>query len=734
MRNTDGHHSLAEPRAAPARAALNRPFVPWAGFWMGGFEGADHVNAAGRRLDMAWASGHVGRLEEDHRRAAQAGLAAVRESVGWRLAESVGGEIDLARVRRIADSARAHGLQVLWTLMHYGLPDGLSLHDDALIPRFARFAAAVARALREHGGAAPRVYTPVHEIGFTAFAAAQSGYFAPPNGLPSGHEGSSLVCGYAVKRRLARAVLAAIDAIRAVDPQARFLHVEPLLHVVAPPEAPQYAAEAEVVRGWQWQAWDLIAGRLEPQLGGRPDALDLVGVVHSPSSQWELLSEHRLGWQRRDPRWRPFAELLDAAWQRYGRPLMVAGTGHVGGGRAAWLHDLADQVRRARGRGVPVHGLTLYPLVDRPEWHAPAQWRRSGLWHVAAQGGVRVVEQAYRGALARWQDELPQRRTPPSDAPLIVLAARRWDSQPLAEQPVLEALARRRRVLVIEPPWFKVALARLDARAVDPALEVLVPHLPRSAARRGRTLAPLLELLQPWLAARGLAGAQVWPLARSQRTLARALAGTRACLLLPPPASVDLGAHRLAATRVVAGWCEDELRRLDGANGGPRIGCVDSGSGELVDAALLVELADLLPAVQLVLVGEALAQLPPLQVRRPNVLLLPTPPAPLLPALLASWAAVLRPLREAGSGVGLVQALASGRPVIASGAPEIADAPRLGVVCAEGVVALAAAVRAAIFESPAAARRRRRCSAAFLRERDAHAIAARLHRALQACG
>lgn len=32
------------------------------GFWMGGYEGADHVNASGQRLDMLQASGHLERL------------------------------------------------------------------------------------------------------------------------------------------------------------------------------------------------------------------------------------------------------------------------------------------------------------------------------------------------------------------------------------------------------------------------------------------------------------------------------------------------------------------------------------------------------------------------------------------------------------------------------------------------------------------------------------------------
>lgn len=711
---------------------MTRPSpVPWSGFWMGGFEGADPVDAAGRPLDMAWASGHLGRLDEDHRRAAQAGLHTVRESIGWRLAESANGEIDLERTLRIADSAQRHHLQVLWTLMHYGVPDGLCLHDDALIPRFARFAAAVARALCERCGPA-QVYNPVHEIGFTAWAAAQSGHFAPPNGLPPGHEGSSLVCGYAVKRRLARAALAAVDAIRAVDPQARFLHVEPLLHVVAPPGAPQHAAEAEVVRGWQWQAWDLLGGRLEPELGGRPDVLDLLGVSHFPCSQWELFSERRLDWRRRDPRWRPFAELLAEAWQRYGRPLLVAGTSHAGLERAAWLNDLAAQVRQARTRGVPVHGVCLYPLVDRPDAQAPGHWQRSGLWHVAAPGGVRVAEHAYRAALARWQQELPQRRPQANRAGrLVVFAARRWDSVPLAEQPALLALARSWHVAVVEPPLFDAAVPRLDVRAVDPHLDVLVPHLASSAARRGRRLEPLRALLQEGLAGLGLAEATLWAPTRSVRRLARALAGPAACTL-PPPASVDLRLFRLAATHGVCDWATSEMRALHGAIGHPRVGCVDSGSGEVLDAALLVELADTLPAVQVVLAGNALGGLAPLQVRRPNLHLLPAPPAALLPALLASWDAVLRPLRVPGSGAAVLEALASRRPVIVSGPPELARAERLGVRRAEGAVALAAAVRAALVEEPAVTRCGRRRNA-FLRRRDAEAVAARLDRALRAC-
>mgnify|MGYP003341039260 CR=1 FL=1 len=106
------------------------PERAFAGFWMGGFEAADHVNGSAVALDLAAASGHIDHLEEDHARAAAAGLCAVRESVGWRLAEPQPGVYDFTRALRIERSARRHGLQVLLTLMHYGLPADLSLIID----------------------------------------------------------------------------------------------------------------------------------------------------------------------------------------------------------------------------------------------------------------------------------------------------------------------------------------------------------------------------------------------------------------------------------------------------------------------------------------------------------------------------------------------------------------------------------------------------------------------------
>jgi hypothetical protein len=401
------------------------PPSPLRAAWIGGYEGADHVNAGGLALDMARQSGHLDRLEEDHRRAAAMGLRVVRESLGWRCCERGDGRIDLTRLERVEASARRHGLQVLWTLMHYGLPPGLSLHDDAFVPRFVRFARAVAKAwsaTNRSGG--PPVFTPINEIGFLAWAATRTDLLGPPNGLPP-HAADALEVGYAVKQRLARACILAVRAMREVLPGSRFLHVEPLVHVVAPLAEPHRADEARGVRDWQWQVVDLLAGRLEPQLGGGADVLDIVGVNHYANSQWELGSGQPLDWHARDPRWRAFSMLLRECFERCRRPIVVAETGHVGSGRARWLDEVAAQVQLACAQGVPVQGLCLYPLVDRPDWNDPETWHRSGLWHVALQHeapamGARTLVPDYAAALRAWQRAWPPagRETgPPPAAP-----------------------------------------------------------------------------------------------------------------------------------------------------------------------------------------------------------------------------------------------------------------------------------------------------------------------------
>ncbi len=373
---------------------------------MAGFEGSDHIDVHGHALDMAAVTGHAAQFDADYARAAALGLKTLRESVGWRVCAPNGRRsLDFARLMRAADAAAANGVQVIWTLMHYGMPPDVRVTDSDFAEHFADFAAAVASRLRRHTGA-PSIYNPINEIGFLAWAMATQRILG---GDCSERD------GYVVKTRLVQAALRAIAAIRAADPGARFIHIEPLIHVVPPADRPELAPAAADFCAYQWQVWDMLEGELEPQLGGSPTAIDWIGVNHYHDAQWEIDSGVRLDWHSGDPRRRPFASLLIEAWQRYGHPVVIAETGHVGCGRARWLDEMAEQTLFATQAGVPIDGLCLYPAVDRPDWNDRTHWHRSGLWDAVACDAhesapatptARRLAADYAAALRRWQTRL----------------------------------------------------------------------------------------------------------------------------------------------------------------------------------------------------------------------------------------------------------------------------------------------------------------------------------------
>ena len=502
---------------------------PFQGFWMGGFEGADHTNGHGLALDMVPSSGHLDRLEEDHRRAAQAGIRCVRGSIGWRLSESPAGVIDPSSALRTQASAHRHGLQVLWTLMHYGLPADLSLHDDSMIARMARFAGAAARALGpgERAAGHTPVFTPINEISYLAWAAAQPMMFAPPNTLQAGLMREAKVeageaprdIGYAAKRRLAAAAIQAMHAIRAELPDARFMHVEPLVHVVPPRGRADLTAQSALVRSWQWQAWDMLTGTLEPSLGGAMAWLDIVGVNHHHDSQWVAGADESLDWASRDLRRSRFALLLAEAAQRYGRPLVVSETSHVGAGRAAWLHEIAAEVRGARKSGVQVQGLCLYPLVDRLDWQDPTHWHRSGLCHVDERSAVgartlqRFAEPESLGALREWQRA---DTAAPCRPVMLAFSHPRWNFVRHRSRQLLQRLAGPVgdwHLVFVEEPLPCAGPPHLDVVPAGPHIHVVVPHTTGATVQPGFCAAqqPVLRsLLSQGLREHGLGVSSVW--------------------------------------------------------------------------------------------------------------------------------------------------------------------------------------------------------------------------------
>jgi hypothetical protein len=293
-------------------------------------------------------------------------------------------------------------MQVIWDLLHYGTPCGVELFDRDFPERFAAFAQAAVTFLRGEGVTTP-LFTPVNEISFFAWAAGEVGWFYP---YGRGR-------GYELKRQLVRAWVRSVDAIRSVAPDARLVSVEPLIHNVPPLGLADVDGRAAAQRASQWEAWDMIAGRRDPDLGGREDLLDVVGVNFYHDNQWEVPGGEKIAWHihPRDPRWVPFHRLVAEAYDRYRRPIFVGETSHVGSGRAEWLRELTDEVCLALEAGVPLEGVCLYPIIDRFEWDDPGHWHNSGLWDLVRQadGSLRrVICAPYAEQLARSQAQVAE--------------------------------------------------------------------------------------------------------------------------------------------------------------------------------------------------------------------------------------------------------------------------------------------------------------------------------------
>jgi UDP-galactopyranose mutase len=368
-------------------------------FWIAGFESASHINSAGSRIDMVSATQHDVLVDQDYARLAEWDIKTVREGARWHLIDRGRGKYDFSSLHPFVAAAREHGIQIIWALCHYGWPDDLDILSPRFVESFARYCGAVARFMAD-SLQAPRFYTPINEINFLAWAAGEKGYFHP-------HRDDA---GREIKQQLIRASIAGIEAIWSADPSARIMHCEPIIHVLTPKGHPELARAAADQRAAQFEAWDMLAGAMAPELGGNPRYLDIVGVNYYHANQWEH-PDQRLRWEDTplDPRWLPFRSLLAEVYYRYWRPVVVSETSHFGAGRGRWIREVGEEVARAREAGVGVEGLCIYPIIDRPDWEDPNHWHNSGLWDLqrTTDGHLeRVLSQDYAAQLRRAQQSL----------------------------------------------------------------------------------------------------------------------------------------------------------------------------------------------------------------------------------------------------------------------------------------------------------------------------------------
>jgi beta-glucosidase/6-phospho-beta-glucosidase/beta-galactosidase len=342
-----------QPGTAAMRHARSGTFQS---FFQGGFECSTHRRLDGVRLDIIAATRHDALAEGDYRLAASHGLRTIRDGMRWHLVERVPGAYDWASLLPMVRAARDTGTQVIWDILHYGWPDHLDIWSAAFVERFAAFAGAAARLIRSESDAVP-FYVPVNEISFMAWAGGDMGIFHP----------ATRGRGEELKRQLARCAIEATHAIRAVDPRARFVQVEPAIRVVPDMTRPGSVAAARHHEDSQFHAWDMLAGRLAPELGGSEELLDVVGVNYYCHNQWRH-GGGPIAWDGSDADYLPFSRLLAANHARYGRPILIAETGIEAELRPVWLRSVCDEVAVAMAAGVPVEGICLYPVMNHPGW------------------------------------------------------------------------------------------------------------------------------------------------------------------------------------------------------------------------------------------------------------------------------------------------------------------------------------------------------------------------------
>lgn len=340
-------------------------------FFFAGFECATGYNARGEWIDQVAATHHDKHADEDYKRLKDVGIYASREAIRWPLVDA-NRRYDFSSVIPFLEASRRHGIEVIWDLFHYGFPDDLDLFSDEFPKRFADYCHAAAKFICSQQDT-PCYFTPLNEPSFFAWAGGHVGRFAP----------HCIGKGVELKRALIRAAIQGINAIRAAVPNARIVNVDPLCHVVPPLEKPEMQPDCDWFNDKAvFEAWDMLAGKVMPDLGGSRAHLDIIGINYYWTNQWEL-SRDEQPLPDDDPRRVPLRDLIRRVHQRYGGDLLITETAHVDDMRPKWLTYATEESEALLNEGVPLRGVCLYPILGMPEWHCQDKWTQMGLWELS---------------------------------------------------------------------------------------------------------------------------------------------------------------------------------------------------------------------------------------------------------------------------------------------------------------------------------------------------------------
>jgi beta-glucosidase/6-phospho-beta-glucosidase/beta-galactosidase len=350
-----------------------------------------------RRLDEYELQQHYDHWREDVDLAVGIGFDAMRYGVPWYRLEPERGRFDWSLTDDVIPYLADVGIRPIIDLIHYGTP--LWLEGSFVDPAYPESVAAYGRAFAQRYGRWVRHYTPVNEPFINAELCGRTGRW-PPKLI--GDDGFVRVID-----ALCRGIVRTVDAIRDVQPDAVFVHVEAT--GVGSTDSPELTDRLSLDLHREFVALDLITGRVDerhPLDGylsehGMPAAhrrwlrdhaieLDVLGLNYYPfMSAWRRSTDAR-GQGVHEPLWgggEVLERVVRDAHDRYGAPIFITECSHNeralpgsifaappyasverGVTRIAWLEEAVRSVARLRADGMPLVGFTWWPLFDLVNW------------------------------------------------------------------------------------------------------------------------------------------------------------------------------------------------------------------------------------------------------------------------------------------------------------------------------------------------------------------------------
>lgn len=357
---------------------------------MGGFECADHLNRSGERVNLLKITQHDIRTAEDYRLLPELGIKTVREGICWSEVEKTPYHYDFSEVLNRMKIAEEYDMQIIWDLIHFGYPDGLFPTHPQFTNRFISLCEAFAEFYKSNS-TSDLFVVPINEISFLSWFSGEDRGTVP----------YAVHNGWDIKYHLCKAAIKGIEVLKREIPTCKIVMVEPLVKIHCNGDEPEHLARRNE---YQFEAMDIIGGRLCPELGGKEDYLEILGFNYYWNCQWKGENES-LCWPDPAQQRIPLSELLQNAYHRYNKPIFLSETGHFGEGRADWLKEVAEECKEVLRNGIDFHGICLYPVTDRPDWDNLEHYHHSGIFDLDAEGN-RLPVNDYIKTIQHYQEKL----------------------------------------------------------------------------------------------------------------------------------------------------------------------------------------------------------------------------------------------------------------------------------------------------------------------------------------